>query len=323
MRILVTGASGLVGNLIARRLAFEGHQAHALTRTMAGAAHVKDVVAKVEIGDLTVPSTLGGVLDGIETIVHCAGLVGSGRSRADDYFRINAEGTRALVNAAKAQGVKRFVFMSTTGVYGLNMLKGNVDENTPLRKSNGYTNSKIAAEEIVRASGLEYVILRPYWITGGGDRFLIPAVAPMLLNGTFTYIGDGQQEWSLSVVENISAAAALAAVHPKAGNQVYNVADATVKVSATMEIIAKALNVPAPTRHSSALKMGLNAFLHQSPSDPKHVMSIDLFFPLWRTMTINAEKIRRELGWSPKIPWQDSVYEGALEWKRKNVEPIA
>lgn len=320
MRILVTGASGLVGNLIARRLAFEGHQVSALTRTMGGAARIRNVVTKTEIGDLTIPSTLGGALDGVETIIHCAGLVGSGRGNADEYFRINTEGTRALVNAAKAQGVKRFVFMSTTGVYGLNMLKGNVDENTPLRKSNGYTNSKIAAEEIVRASGLEYVILRPYWITGGGDRFLIPAVAPMLLNRTFTYIGDGQQEWSLSVVENISAATAMVAVHPKAGNQIYNVADATVKVSATMETIAKALGVPAPTRRSSAFSVGMRAFLHQSPTDPQHLMSIDLFFPLWRTMTINAEKIRRELGWSPKIPWQDSVYEGTLEWKRVNIK---
>lgn len=318
MKILVTGASGLVGNLIARRLAFEGHRVHALARTVGGAAHVQDVVAKVEIADLTVPATLGRVLDGIETIVHCAGLVGSGRGSADDYFRINAEGTRALVHAAREKGVKRIVFMSTAGVYGLNMLKGNVDENTPLSKGNGYTNSKIAAEEIVRTGGLEYVILRPYWITGGGDRFLIPAVAPMLMKGTFTYLGGGQQEWSLSVVENVSAAASLAAVHPAAANQVYNVADATVKISETVEVIARALGLPAPTRRSSALSVGLRVFLHQSPDDPKHLMSIDLFFPLWRTMTINADKIRRELGWEPKIPWQDSVREGTLEWKRGN-----
>ncbi len=318
MRILVTGASGLVGNLIARRLAFEGHQVHALTRTLGGAAHVKDVVAKIEIADLMIPSTLGTALEGIETIVHCAGLVGSGRGSADDYFRINAEGTRALAEAARKKGVKRFVFMSTAGVYGLNMLKGDVDENTPLTKGNGYTNSKIAAEEFARTSGIEYVILRPYWITGGGDRFLIPSVAPMLLNNTFTYLGEAQQEWSLSVVENVAAAAAMAATHPKAGNQIFNVADTTVKISATVEVIAKALGVPAPTRRSSALGVGIHTLLHQSPQDPKHVLTIDLFFPLWRTMTINAQKIRRELGWTPKIPWQDSVHEGTLEWKRKN-----
>jgi nucleoside-diphosphate-sugar epimerase len=320
MNILVTGASGLVGNLIARRLAFQGQHVHALVRSLERAKHVSDIVAEVVIADLMVPATLDRALDGIETVVHCAGLVGSGRSTAEDYFRINTEGTRTLVNAARARGVKRFVFMSTAGVYGINMLKGNVDENMPLRKSNGYTNSKIAAEEIVRNSGLEYVILRPYWITGGGDRFLIPAVASMLLKGTFTYLGDGQQEWSLSAVENVSAAVALTATHPQAGNQVYNVADATVKVSETVNVIAKALGLPAPTRHSSAFSVGLQAFLHQSPDDPQHVLTIDLFFPLWRTMTLNADKIRRELGWEPKIRWQDSVTTGTLEWQKENIK---
>jgi nucleoside-diphosphate-sugar epimerase len=320
MNILVTGATGLVGNLIARWLAFEDHHVHALVRDRTRAIHVANVVAEVVIGDLTIPSTLKGAMDGIDTVIHCAGLVGSGRGDAENYFRINTEGTRALVDASKAAGVKRFVFMSTAGVYGLNMLKGNVDETMSLRKSNGYTNSKIAAEEIVRTSGMEFVILRPYWITGGGDRFLIPTVARMILNNTFTYLGDGQQQWSISAVENVSAAVATAATHPKAGNQIYNVADATVKVSETVNVIAKALGMPAPTKQSSALGIGINTFLHMSPDDPNFIMSIDLFFPLWRTMTLNAEKIRKELGWGPKISWQDSVTTGTVEWKRKNIK---
>jgi len=317
MNILVTGATGLVGNLVTRRVAFEGHHAYALVREPSRATHIKDIVSKLVIADLLNPPSLERGLEGIDAIIHCAALVGSGRGREEDYFRINVEGTRTLVKAAKAQGVKRIVFMSTAGVYGLNMLKGNVDETMPLSKANGYTNSKIAAEEIVRESGLEYVILRPYWITGAGDRFLIPALGRMLLNGTFTYLGDGQQEWSLSVMENISGAAVMVATHPKAGNQIYNVADGTVKVSDTVNVIAHALRMPPPTKKSSPLGIGIQAFQHQSPDDPKHVMSIDLFFPLWRTMTLNAGKIRRELGWEPKISWQDSVTEGTLEWKKQ------
>jgi nucleoside-diphosphate-sugar epimerase len=318
MNILVTGATGLVGNLVTRRVVFEGHQAFALVRDPARATHIKDVITKMVVADLMNPSSLDAGLRGVNAIVHCAALVGSGRGQEDEYFRINVDGTRALVNAAKEQGVKRIVFMSTAGVYGLNMLKGNVDETMPLAKANGYTNSKMAAEEIIRNSGLEYVILRPYWITGAGDRFLIPTVAQMLLNNTFTYLGDGQQQWSISAIENISAAATMVATHPKAGNQIYNIADETVKVSETVNVIAQALNLPAPTRKASPLSTGIQTFLHQSPDDPKHVMSIDLFFPLWRTMTLNTDKIRKELGWAPKISWQESVKQGTLEWKREH-----
>lgn len=218
MKILVTGATGLVGNLVTRRVTFDGHNAYALVRDPAQATHIQDVVTKMIVADLLHPFSLERGLEGIDTIIHCAALVGSGRGKDKDYFRINVDGTRTLVKAAKAQGVKRIVFMSTAGVYGTNMLKGNVDETMPLTKGNGYTNSKVAAEEVVRESGLEYVILRPYWITGAGDRFLIPTVGQMLLNKTFTYLGDGQQEWSLSAMENISGAAAMVATHPKAGN---------------------------------------------------------------------------------------------------------
>ena len=100
MNILVTGATGLVGNLIARRLTYENHHEHALVRDPQRATHIKDVVAQLDIANLTLPATLPPALGGIETVVHCAGLVGSGRSAAADYFRINAEGTHNLVQAA-------------------------------------------------------------------------------------------------------------------------------------------------------------------------------------------------------------------------------
>jgi nucleoside-diphosphate-sugar epimerase len=322
MNILVTGATGLVGNLVTRRLISQNHKVRALVREPQRAEHLRDVSVELVQADLERPETLPEAVKGMDTIIHCAGLVGSGRATNDDYFRINLEGTRALLEAAKKVNLRRFVFMSTAGVYGLNMLKGNVDESTPLRESNGYTNSKIAAEEVVRMSGITYTILRPYWITGGGDRFLIPALARLLMNDEFVYIGDGQQEWSLSVVENISSAVATAATHPAAVNKIYNVTDATVKITETVSVIAKALGVRLPDKRSSALVVGFRSLLNQSDSNPAR-MTIDLFFPLWRTMTVNAGKIRRDLGWTPQVPWQDSVREGTLEWKQANTQPAA
>jgi nucleoside-diphosphate-sugar epimerase len=317
MKILVTGATGLVGNLVARRLISQNHRVRVLVRQPERAASLHEASAELVQADLEHPETLPQAVQGMDTIVHCAGLVGSGRASEDDYNRVNVTGTRALLDAARQANVRRFVFMSTVGVYGMNMFKGNADENTPLNGTTGYTKSKIAAEEAVRMSGVLFTILRPYWITGGGDRFLIPALARLLTNHEFTYIGNGQQEWSLSVVENVSAAVATAAVHPAAANKIYNVADATVRFSEVVEVIAKALGLHPPNRHASVISVAFRSLLNQSESNPAR-MTIDLFAPLWRSMTINTQKIRTELDWSPQIPWQESVREGVLEWKRAN-----
>ncbi len=317
MNILVTGVTGLVGNLVARRLASQGHKVRGMVRNSQRTGTLREALNEVVEGDVERPETFEHIAEGIDSIVHCAGLVGSGRGTEDDYMRINAEGTRSLLRVAREAGVQRFVFMSTVGVYGTHVFGGNIKEDTPYQSSTGYTASKIAAEQTLRAFGVPYVILRPYWITGGGDRFLIPQVAYLLKNGTFTYIGKGDQEWSLSAAENVGQAAALAAVHPQAANRIYNVADATVKVKDTVDIIAQTLGVPQPTRHSSVVGAAFRSLLNRSPDNPAH-MTVDLFSPLFRSITINSDRIRTELGWEPEVPWQDSLRAGTLEWKQKN-----
>ncbi len=317
MNILVTGVSGLVGNLIARRLVSQQHSVRGMVRD-SGRTETLGSLIKLVRADLNQPDTLAAAVKGVDVIVHCAALVGSGRGSDEDYNRINTVGTLSLVNAARAAGVRRFVYMSTSGVYGTNILKGNVNEDTPYGTGNSYTQSKVSAEQVVRTSGVPYVILRPYWITGGGDRFLIPSISRLLLNNSFTYIGNGEQEMSISAVENVSQVAALAAIHPKASNRIYNVADETVKVRDVVTAIARGLGVPAPTTYSSVISVAFRSLVNQSASNPAR-MTIDLFFPLWRTMTVDATRLRTELDWTPQVDWRESLQQGVLDWKRKNV----
>lgn len=315
MRILVTGVTGLVGNLVARRLIGNHHQVRALLRNPRKLAQARETYGDSVMGDLTNPASLKAAVQGMDAVVHCAGLVGTGHGSREQYTHINVEGTRSLVEAARAVGVRRFVFVSTVGVYGTNTFKPDINEETPYAASTDYPNSKIEAEKAVRSGGVPFTILRPYWITGGGDRFLIPQVARLLLNDTFTFIGDGQQEWSLSAAENVASAIALAADHPAAENQIYNVADGKVKIAETVRVIAETLGIPMPTRRSSVLGVAFRSLFNQAESNPARI-SVDLFFPLWRGLTINADKIHRELDWSPAIPWQDSVRVGTQEWQR-------
>jgi nucleoside-diphosphate-sugar epimerase len=314
MKILITGVSGLLGNLVARRLIAQKYHVRALLRDHTKAERIRNLGAELVFGDMEFENSLAQTAEGMDVVIHCAGLVGSGRSSNEQYWSANTDGTRYMLAEARRAGVKRFVFLSTVGVYGLNSLRPNLDESTPRRTSgNGYSDSKIAAEELVESAGMEYVILRPYWITGGGDRFLIPQVARLLQAGEFRYIGDGKQRWSLSVAENISDAVGLVATHPQAVNKIYNVADVTIPISETIEVIAEALKLPAPTRKASALEVAWRSLLNKKESNPAR-MGIDLFFPLWRGITISSERIRSELGWAPQTPWQTSLRQGVQEW---------
>ncbi len=313
MKILVTGATGLIGHLIAEQLLQSEHAVRVTVRKFALLTDHKKKFGDALTMDLTNPDSVAEAVKGVDIVIHCAALVGSGRGSADEYMQMNAVGTRTLANAAKQAGASRFVLMSTVGVYGTNTFKPYIDEKTPYAKSTAYANSKIEAEKALIASGMPYTILRPYWITGPGDRFLIPSVARLLRAKTFTFVGNGQQEWSLSAAENVADAAITAALHPAAENQAYNLADSVVKIADTVQVIAETLGVPVPTRRTAALWLYLTSVFDQSPENDAR-MSIDLFFPLWRGLTINAEKIRRELGWQPKVDWRDSVRRGTLEW---------
>jgi nucleoside-diphosphate-sugar epimerase len=317
MKILVTGATGLIGNLVARILKSDGHGVRILVRNRTKAEALRGTFDDIADGDLASPPTLHAAVRGVETIVHCAGLVGSGRGPAADYQALNVRGTESLLQAAKAAGVKRVVLLSSVAVYATGTFSGNVTEKLPRRRvGQAYVDSKIGQEEVVEGAGLPYVILRPYWVTGGGDRYLIPQVARLLRNGEFRYIGSKPRQWSFSVVENVSDAAALAATHPQAVDQIYNVTDITLPISDTVNLIADTMGVPRPTEHSSLVASGFRALMNQSESSKAH-MGIDLFFPLWLGATISSEKLRRELGWTPRVNWQDSVRQGTLEWMQK------
>lgn len=314
MKILVTGGAGFIGNHVVRWLLGEGQHVRVLVRQAAAAQSIKDLGAEIIEGNLLQPASLHGAATQMDTVVHTAAVVGSGRATAAEYYQANVVGTQAILDEAKRAAVGRFVHLSTVGVYGLGALQRDVTEDQPVKPiGSAYVKTKAQAEATVLASGIPSVILRPFWITGGGDRFLIPQVATLMRAGRFTLVGDGEQMWSISVVENVGDAVALAAVHPKAPGHIYHVNDAAVPVADIMNDIARALGLPPViTRTPLVLAVLKNALVYRAA--PRY--TVDLLFGLWKDATFSTERIRRDLGWQPRIPWRDSLRQGVIEWRR-------
>lgn len=175
MTILVTGGTGLVGSRLLKRLVTAGLECRAIVR---GGKAVPDGVAAIE-ADLLDPASLKGAFDGVSAIIHLAAVLRT--PDPDDIRKANVEGTRNLLNAAKAEAPNaRFIMASTGLVYDPQSPHPAREEDLPGAKM-AYPASKIAAEKELRDSGLNWIILRFGFVYGDGDGHIqsIPRLAEM------------------------------------------------------------------------------------------------------------------------------------------------
>ena len=182
--VLLTGATGLVGSRLLPRLAAAGFDCRALVRRDA------DLPAGVTgvRGDLGDAESLREAVEGVEAVVHLAALFRTGDE--DAIWRANRDGTRHLIEAVKAHAPQaRFVMASTGNVYDAGALHP-AREDDPATPTAAYPASKLAAEALLRESGLTWAILRLPFVYGDGDGHLesMPALAPRFgLHPAHTY----------------------------------------------------------------------------------------------------------------------------------------
>ncbi|RFA17012.1 epimerase [Subtercola boreus] len=166
MTILLTGATGLVGPRLLARLTEAGIPCRALVRP---GKDVPQGVARVE-GDILRSETLPATVAGVTAVIHLAALF---RTREDDQiWKVNLEGTRNLIAAVRETAPDaRFLLASTSNVYDADSSHPGA-EGDPVSPTLAYPASKIAAEELLRESGLTHAILRLPFIYGDGDGHL-------------------------------------------------------------------------------------------------------------------------------------------------------
>lgn len=175
MTILVTGATGLVGTRLLPRLMAAGHDCRALLRADKPAPEG----ASAAMGNLLEPSTLPSALSGVSTVIHLASVF---RTQDEDLiWRSNLDATRNLVAAVQDHAPDaRFILASTGRVYETQEQRQRpAKEDDPLDPTSAYPASKLAAEQVVRDSGLNWAIIRFPFVYGDGDGHLeaIPAHA--------------------------------------------------------------------------------------------------------------------------------------------------
>lgn len=212
MNILITGAGGFLGFEIAKLLRAEGHSVFNFSRKHHPKLDALSV--KTISGDLRVSEDIEKALPGIDVVFHVAALAGVW-GKKEDFFSINYEGTKNLVDACKKFQIKKLIYTSTPSVvFGSNDLKG-VDESTPFPEKyfTHYANSKSLAEKYVlqhNSEGFLTCALRPHLIWGPGDPHIVPRLIEKAKNNRLKIIGDGKNLVDVIHVKNAAYAHLLA-----------------------------------------------------------------------------------------------------------------
>lgn len=149
-------------------------------------------------------ANLRRVLEGVTGVVHAASVVHRPSTPAEEYERFNVHGTRSLLEAARAAGVRRFVFMSSIKVHGESPA-GVIDEKTPVLAEAHYARTKAAAEELVlAATDLRPVVLRLCPVYGRGDKGNVRTMVRAISRRRFFVPGDGSTRKSIVHVSTVA-----------------------------------------------------------------------------------------------------------------------
>lgn len=291
MKAIVTGSAGFIGSALAKRLVADGWNVIGLDRrTPEGSCPYEFRQFNLAPGHYPV----GGHFDVVFHLAATPGVMTSVDDPAGVYAN-NLSSTAGALDMARKCGAKRFIFASSSTVYGNAAALTLTGEPTPEYYStdplNAYAASKIACEDAVRDvewyAGLGYTILRLFSVYGPGMRsdLAMSKMAKCALNGTeFTMRGDGTTRRDYTYIDDVVEAFVRAATEPKAYCMTFNICGRSpVSLRDTIAAVEKAMGAKVPVKKSDA-----------TPYDA---------VATYGDNTLAAEK----LGWSPKIGFNEGV----------------
>lgn len=189
-RVLLTGASGLLGGSVARRLAQDGYEVTTLQRSASGLDEVRDVR-----GSLTDHALVAQAMAGQDAVIHMAAKV-SVSGRRQDFVDVNIHGTENILDAAEAAGVEHLLHVSSPSVAhaGTSLVGEGAGDPDPTAVLGHYARTKAEAELLVQAraaAGMKVLVIRPHLIWGPGDGQLTRRVVDRARSGRLPLLGSG------------------------------------------------------------------------------------------------------------------------------------
>jgi NADH dehydrogenase len=288
--ILVTGATGFVGSHVVARLRQEGLAVRAVVRSPAKAGKLKDLGVDIAPGDIADAPSLEAAAKGCERVIHLVGIIQEGRGFT--FRSVHVEGTQNVLAAAKKAGVRHFFHQSALG--------------TRENAVSEYHRTKWEAEQLVKAGGIPFTILRPSLIYGAGDAFTVRLSEMVRLSPVLPVIGSGRSKVQPIHIDDVVTCIVKAVQGDAFLNRTYEIGGPEqLTYEEVTKAIADALGVKRPTVHMPMFFMRTMARVAETVL-PKPPVTTDQLIMLQEDNVCDLKDIRESFGIEP-VSFQEGL----------------
>lgn len=295
MKILLTGATGFVG----QRFALIHNDCRCVVRK----GEYYEFEDKFIVDTIDANTNWGQCFDGVNAILHLAGIAHKIGTSSEDYANVNTQGTLRLASEAAKFGVKRFVFVSSIGVNGVTTQLERFDPDSTPNPHNDYAQSKYDAEcglkKIAEETGLEVVIVRPTLVYGPEAPGNFGMLTKLVSKLPFLPFGSTNNRRDFIAVQNLADFLLTCASNPDAAGHTFLVRDGeTVSIKQFTNAIAdglgkKVIQLPVPVSVMRLLGKlaGKSAMIEQ----------------LYGNLEVDSSNIKEVLGWIPPLTMKQAM----------------
>lgn len=320
MRILVTGASGFIGNKIVSVLKENNW-------TVVGSARNKPKESfDTEFIEIDITDT-NQIQDAnfsgkFEAVIHCAGLAHQfGKIDKKSFERVNVEGTRNITELSVKLNVKQFILISSTAVYGFN--NGEVDEKNVCLPETFYAESKLKAEtvcrEICEKNNIALTIFRLTSVLGEKGIGNIPRLINSIYKRRFFWIGNGQNKKSMIYVNDVALACLKILKSKKNSTEIFNLAAEPIEMRELVSIISSELNRKI-LKSSLPIRIPRTVFeLNRKTLNLSALEKISVLLEKWISDDIYlSDKFQNEYNFKFETPIEEAVRKQCRWFLEKN-----
>jgi dihydroflavonol-4-reductase len=325
MKAFVTGATGFLGSHVARALADQGADLRLLVRPASNLRNLEGLKAETATGDLRDAASLEKAMSGCDTVFHVAADYRLWVRDPEEMYRSNVDGTRALLEAARKNGVRRIVYTSSVATMGFTSNGHPADEDSPVSLADmigHYKRSKFMAEQIALEagrSGMHVVTVNP--TTPIGEQDVKPTPTGRIVVDFLKRKFPAYVETGLNLVDaTVCARGHVAALEEGKSGERYILGGENLTLKQILDRLGKITGLPSPTVKLPYFFAYMTGVVDEAITgrllkrEPR--ATIDTVRMGKKKMFASSDKAERELGWKI-VPVEDALRR-AVEWFRSN-----